>query len=87
MSGKPSSEGVAEVLKLLRRVEELDAEISELKPKADRLRSAECEKSNAASAVAKLLASMDVAATGNHGFESRMAWFVAELARQASVKP
>lgn len=87
MSGKPSVEGVTEVLRLLRLVESLDLEIVELKPKADRLRSAEYEKSNAASAIAKLLASMDVAATGNHGFESRMAWFVAELARQASEKP
>lgn len=48
MSGKPSVEGVTEILRLLRRVEELDAEVAELKPKADRLRTVETEKANAA---------------------------------------
>lgn len=87
MSGIPSKEGVTELLKILRSIEQMEAEMEELRPKAVRLRTLETEKANAASTVAKMLSAMDVAATGNYGFESRMAWFVAEVARQSKVTP
>lgn len=83
MSGKPNQEGVQTVMGLLDRIAALDAEIADLKPKYDRLRSAEVERSNAQIALAKSLQSMDLESRGNHGWEARLSWFLSEMRKQA----
>lgn len=84
MSGKPNPEGVETVIRLLDEIAELDAEIAELKPKADRLRSAEVARSNVQTSLANALKGMDLESRGNHGFEARLAWFLSEMRRQAA---
>ena len=90
MSGKPSPDGVASVVSLLDRIAQLDAEIEELRPQAERLRTVETERANLQADVTKNLKAMDVHAEqkGNWGWESRLAWFLAEMRRNATaVKP
>lgn len=83
MSSKPHTEGVAEVLALLARADELDAELTALRAAAVRMRKAEEERGNVSRRLSELLRSMDLEAKGNYGWENRFGWFLAELRRQA----
>ncbi len=82
MSSKPHPEGVAEVVKLMRNVEVLQAEARELRPKVERLKEVERLIEEDCAKLEPLMRSMDVESPGNWGWSSRFGWFLAEFRRQ-----
>lgn len=82
MSTVPHPEGVAEILKLLRSVEVLQAEAAELRPKIERLKVVEERIREDCERLGPLMRSMDVETPGNGGWGSRFGWLLAEMRRQ-----
>lgn len=86
MSGKPSVEGVAEFIACIARLEAADRTIKTLSAEIE-LRSLDREKQIAQYNLARiemltLLERMDLVSNGNAGYEGRISWFFAQLARQ-----
>jgi hypothetical protein len=86
MSGKPSSDGVERFLAAIERVARAQDRIyflqGELQRRKTELEYENGEYASAATLMRKLMEEMDVAATGNAGYESRAAWFFAEVYKQ-----
>lgn len=87
MSGLPNEEGVEQLRQAAARVRELDTEASRLRrliqDYTERLQAAVYERDKQASEVLKRLHAMDVASDRNFGWESRVVWFLSELATGA----
>lgn len=86
MSGKPHSAGVTQVLDLLEDMRRTLAEVHDLQAKVIRLKSLEASYTAAGRKYDELLRSMDLATSGNIGWEGRMQWFLTELARQSAER-
>jgi hypothetical protein len=87
MSSKPTPQGVAKTITILKSIHELHAECERLAPIALRLRAAREELSKLKMMLEDQLRSMDVEETGNAGWESRFGWFLGEFLRQAVETP
>jgi hypothetical protein len=85
VSGKPSQEGVSDMIAKLDQLYVLEDEIEELRPKAMRLQQAREERDALLRALPDGLHAMDVAQNGNTGWEARVTWFLTELYRQIRV--
>lgn len=86
MSGRPYPEGVQRVLVLLETEAQLVDEANRLRETIasaeKRLKSVDSEYGKANVERTKLMAQMDLAHSGNFGYEGRMSWFLRELVRQ-----
>lgn len=78
MSGKPHPEGVAKAIALIQQVQSLNAEIRELETATAKLEDKRKYLGNAYRELTGLIAEMDLASSGNFGYENRMAWFLAD---------
>ncbi len=67
-----------------------EAEISSLKPRVEtltaQLEAARTRRHTLSRDLSEKLRSMDVESPGNHGWEGRFGWFLAEMLRQARAK-
>lgn len=84
MTSKPYPDGVTKVIGLLSDISDLEKEIIDLRPKAERLHDCEKAYANKQEALAKLLNDMDISALqkGNFGWQHRLSWFLQEMQRQ-----
>lgn len=86
MSGKPYPETVAEVVSLVEKLDVLSKEHIELKPKWQRFTEVEAQIREHGLRLQRLLSDMDLEAQGNHGFGSRMGYFIMEMYRILRVR-
>jgi hypothetical protein len=86
MSRAPSKEGVSEVAEILKRMNELSPKIAEGRKALQQLKLDENEFEELARKIPEKLHEMDVAASGNFGWEGRTTWFLQELVNQLSTK-
>lgn len=84
MSGRPSPAGAAEVIALVRNIGALRQEAVELEKSVAQLRRVIDRRQTLEHDLYEALRSMDVESPGNHGWEGRMSWFIAEIVEQAS---
>lgn len=86
MSGKPSSDGVIKVRRLLNEISTLSDTVSRLTTEigARQVQKENCEKAfvGAKQKLFETLEEMDVRSSGNAGFEDRATWFLTEMSRQ-----
>lgn len=82
MSSKPHIQGVLEVANLLAKIDVLQMEERELRPKAQRLEEVDKELRVLCARLPELLRSMDLEAQSHYGWEGRMGWFLMQLRRQ-----
>jgi len=87
MSGKPSTENVAELRAVVARLGVIDAEVDRLRKQMDTLKASfdtlTIERVSKRDRAIKLLDSMDCSRSGNTGFEARILWMLTELASQS----
>jgi hypothetical protein len=87
MSSRPSPQGAAKVLELLRSLETTGAALAQAEHDHARLsKLLPClreEHARIHRGITEALDGMDVARNGNFGWEGRVVWFLAELAKQA----
>lgn len=90
MSGKPSSGGVSEVIRLLGQLQEADETLAKQIPAREALAAtitvAEAKRREDNRTLEALLREMDVDSSGNYGWAGRMGWFLGEFRRQLSEK-
>lgn len=86
MSNTPSEEGIKKLRAVIDRLSIIDEDAKLLRKQlAERevsLKALEEETSQLARKVPELLQSMDLASSGNSGWEVRLVWALRELARQ-----
>lgn len=86
MSGKPCEDGIHSLRLTLDRLSVIDAEAevlrAELAERNRRLADLQAEHSGLAERVPMMLRAMDIASSGNFGWEPRIVWALRELARQ-----
>ena len=87
MSSKPSPKGVEDLRGKLRDLQFLSKRIAELETLVAELPKLKEEAGRLSSEVIKGLEGMDVAHSGNGGWENRMLWFLSEFDRQAWNDP
>jgi len=86
MSRKPTSEGAAEVIDLVRNIERAKIEQRRLREETQRLAELTEDLDQASVKLSKLLDGMDCATSGNHGWASRVAWLITEVIRQVEKR-
>jgi hypothetical protein len=86
MSGKPSTEGIESLRRMIDHMAALSEEAEHLsagiKPLQDRLTFVRSEYAALATQLPEVFKVMDIHTSGNAGWEQRITWAMQELARQ-----
>lgn len=91
MSSVPNTDGIRSLRMTLDRLSAIEQSAAvlrnEIASRQGRLNKLQEEHADLAERVPKMLASMDLASSGNFGWETRIVWALRELATQYSQDP